>query len=372
MSLIASGAGGTQSTRQSLRRADAMSQTYSVQELAEIVGGTLRGDGSATIAGIADVSEAGPNQAAWVSNPKYAVLVGSSRAGVVLVPTGFGPTPMPAVLCRQIEPAIAKLLAAFARAVSQPEVGIHPTAVIHETACIGRDAAIGPHVVIDADVSVGASCVIHAGAFIGRGTQVGDECLIWPNVVIRDGCLVGNRVTVHANAVIGADGLGFYFDEGRHHKYPHVGGVKLEDEVEVGAGTCIDRAKFGYTIVGRGTKIDNQVHLAHNVRVGEHCIFAAQSGVSGSVRIGNCVAFGGRGAALDNLTIGEGARLAGGVTIATKDIPAGMTVSGYPAQDHRREMREQASVRRLPELAEQLKDLRARVERLETAANHPS
>jgi len=349
-----------------------MNPNYSVRDLAEIVGGVLRGDGGATIAGIADVSEADPDRAAWVSNPKYAASVGSSRAGVVLVPAGFGPTPMPAILCQRIEPAIAKLLAAFARPVSRPEAGIHPTAVIHETARIGRDAAIGAHVVIDADVSVGASCIIHAGVFIGRGTQVGDECVIWPNVVIRDGCLVGNRVTIHANAVIGADGLGFYFEEGRHHKYPHIGGVRLEDEVEVGAGTCIDRAKFGYTIVGRGTKIDNLVQLAHNVRVGEHCMFAAQSGVSGSVRIGNYVVFGGRGAALDNLTIGEGARVAGGVTIATKDIPAGMTVSGFPAQEHRREMREQASVRRLPELAEQIKDLRARVERLETAANHPS
>jgi UDP-3-O-[3-hydroxymyristoyl] glucosamine N-acyltransferase len=349
-----------------------MNPTYSVQDLAEIVGGTLRGDGGATIAGIADVSEAGPDQAAWVSNPRYAACVGSSRAGVLLVPADFGPTPMPAIVCQRIEPAIGKLLAAFARPVSQPEPGIHSTAVIHETARIGADAAIGPHVVLDADVSVGASCIIHAGVFIGRGTQVGDECLIWPNVVIRDACLVGNRVTIHPNAVIGADGLGFYFDEGRLHKFPHIGGVQLEDDVEVGACTCIDRAKFGYTVIGRGTKIDNLVQLGHNVRIGEHCVFAGQCGISGSVRIGNHCIFGGNAGTVDNVAIGDGARFAGGVAVATKDIPAGMTVSGYPAQDHRREMRERASVRKLPDLLEQIKNLSARVERLEAAADHPS
>jgi UDP-3-O-[3-hydroxymyristoyl] glucosamine N-acyltransferase len=243
---------------------------------------------------------------------------------------------------------------------------------VHETARIGRDPAIGPYVVIDAEVRIGASCVIHAGVFIGRATTLGDDCTIWPGAVIRDGCIVGSRVMIHPNAVIGVDGLGFYFDEGRHHKYPHTGGVKLEDDVEVGACTCIDRAKFGYTVVGRGTKIDNLVHLGHNVRVGEHCVFAGQCGISGSVRIGDYCIFGGRAGALDNLTIGDGAKFAGGVCVATKDIPAGVTVSGYPAQEYRRELREQASLRRLPALAQQFKELRARVERLEASTNHPA
>ncbi len=348
-----------------------MNPTYTIRELAGIVGGSVRGDDSATVTGVADVSEARPDQATWVSSDKYARRVASSKAGVTLVPPDFGCTPMPAILCRRMESAVARLLSAFAPPPARPEAGIHPTAVIHETARIGRNPAIGPHVVIDAEVSIGASCVIHAGVSIGRDTRVGDACLIWQGAVIRDGCIVGNRVTIHPNAVIGADGLGFYFEEGRHQKFPHIGGVKLEDDVEVGACTCIDRAKFGYTIIGRGTKIDNLVQVGHNVRVGAHCVFAGQSAISGSVRIGDYCIFGGRAGVLDNLAIGDGAKFAGGVCVATKDIPAGVTVSGYPAQEHRREMRERASLRRLPVMAEQLKDLMARVERLETSANHP-
>ena len=173
-----------------------------------------------------------------------------------------------------------------------------------------------------------------------------------------------------ANAVIGADGLGFYFEDGQHHKVPHIGGVMIEDDVEIGACTCVDRSKFGYTIVGKGCKIDNLVQIAHNVRVGEHCVMAAHTGISGSVRIGRNCLFGGRAAALDNLSIGEGARLAGGLAVATKDIPAGLTVSGFPARNHREQLRDQANVRRLPVVMNQLKDLIARVEQLEASVHH--
>ena len=347
-----------------------MSRSYSVKQLAEIVGGSARGDESVVITGVAEVSAASPDDAAWVSNPKYAPKLASSRAGVVLVPEDFGPTPMAAILCDRVDRSVARLLAAFAPPDARPEPGIHPTARIHETVRIGSDPAIGPHVVIEADARVGDAGVIHAGVFIGRGTTVGNDCVIWPNAVIRDGCRVGNRVTIHPNAVIGADGLGFYFAEGRHHKVPHIGGVILGDDVEVGACACVDRAKFGYTVVGRGTKIDNLVQLAHNVKVGEHCVIAAQTGVAGSVHIGDYAVFGGQVAVADNVTIGSRVRCAGGMTMVAKDVPDGMTVSGFTAQDHRRELRERAAVRRLPALAEQLKELIARVEELEASAHH--
>ena len=347
-----------------------MNRAYTVKQLAEIVGGTARGDEGVTITGVAEVSAAGPEDAAWISNPKYASRLASSRAGVVLIPKGFGPTPMVAILCDRVDRSVARLLAAFAPPDARPEPGIHPTAQIHETARIGADPAIGPHAVIEADARVGDGAVIHAGVFIGRGTTVGHDCLIWPNAVIRDGCRVGNRVIIHPNAVIGADGFGFYFDEGRHHKVPHIGGVILGDDVEVGACACVDRAKFGYTVVGRGTKIDNLVQLAHNVKVGEHCVFAGQTGVAGSVHIGDYTVFGGQVGVADNVTIGRRVRCAGGMTMVGKDIPDGMTVSGFTAQDHRRELRERAAVRRLPVLAGQLKDLIARVEQLEASAHH--
>jgi UDP-3-O-[3-hydroxymyristoyl] glucosamine N-acyltransferase len=349
-----------------------MTRTYAIKELAAIVGGVVRGREAAVIAGVADVAEAEPDQATWISSPKYAAKLSTSRAGVVLVPKDFGETPMPAILCERVDRAVARLLGAFAPPMAQPELGIHGSAVVHETASVGPGCAIGPHVVIEADAYIGASCVIHAGVFIGQGTSVGEDCVIWPNAVIRDGCTVGNRVMIHPGAVIGADGLGFYFDEGRHNKVPHIGGVVLEDDVEVGACACIDRAKFGNTIIGRGTKIDNLVQLAHNVRVGEHCVFAGQAGISGSVRIGSYCIFGGKASAVNNVAIGEGARLAGGLAVAAKDLPPGVTVSGFPAQDHRRELRERALIRRLPNMDEQLKALLARVKRLEESADHQS
>ncbi len=347
-----------------------MARTYTIEELATIVGGTTRGDTSTVITGVGDVAEAGPNQATWVSNPKYAAKLTSSRAGAVLVPVDFGETPMPAILCERVDRSVARLLGAFAPPVAHPGPGVHPTAVVHETAQIGSRCAIGPHVVIEARVTIGASSVLCAGVFIGHGTTVGNDCVVWPNVVIRDGCVVGNRVVIHPGAVIGADGLGFFFDEGRHNKIPHIGGVVLEDDVEVGACTCIDRSKFGYTVIGRGTKIDNLVQLAHNVRVGEHCVFAGQAGISGSVRIGNYCILGGRAGVLDNVTLGDGVLMAGGLSIADKDLPPGITASGFPARDHRQELRERAQARKLPQLAKQLKELMARVKRLEESADH--
>lgn len=346
-----------------------MSRTYTVSQLADIVGGKVRGDATATIHGVADVSEAGPKDATWVNREKYVEMLKSSRAGAVLVPADFAATPMPAILCEKIEPSVAKLLGAFAPQVSQPDAGIHPSAVIHPTARIGASPSIGPHVVIDADVRVGDSCVIHAGTFIGRGTTIGEDCVLWPNVVIRDGCVVGRRVMIHSSSVIGADGFGYYFDEGRHNKIPHVGGVILEDDVEIGACTCVDRSKFGYTVVGAGTKIDNQVQVAHNVRIGKHCVLVGQSGLAGSARTGDYCVFGARACVLDNLAIGDRVTVAG-FAIADKDIPDGLMVSGFPARDHRVELRERALVRRLPKLVEQLKDLIHRVEQLEASTHH--
>jgi len=347
-----------------------MTPSYTVGELARIVGGTLRGGGSATIDGVADVAEAGPMQAAWVSLSKYAAKLATSRAGVVLVPTDQGPTPMPAILCERVDRSVAKLLGAFAPPDAALIAGIHPTAVVHQTAKVAAEVSIGPHVVIDEEATIGAGCVIHAGVFIGHGTTVGEGCVIWPNAVVREGCRIGSRVVIHANAVIGADGFGYYFDEGRHNRVPHIGGVILEDDVEVGACACVDRAKFGNTVVGRGTKIDNLVQIAHNVRLGEHNMLAGLAGIAGSVRTGRFCMFGGRAGCLDNITLGDGVRLTALGTVVTKDMPPGVMLSGAPARQHHDELREQAAIRRLPGLAAQLKDLIARVQRLETSANH--
>ena len=345
-----------------------MSRSYTTGELAAIVGGALRGRGSSVIRGVADLAEAEPDSAAWVSRAKYASLLSACRAGVVLVPEDQGPTSMPAILCPRVDRSVAKLFGAFAEEAPPREAGIHPSAIVHRTATVAASATVGPHAVIEAGAAIGERSRIEAGVFIGRGTRVGADCHIEPNAVVREGCRLGDRVTIQPGAVIGADGFGYYFDEGGHQRVPHIGGVVLEDDVEVGACACVDRAKFGNTVIGRGTKIDNLVQIAHNVRLGRHNVLAGQTGISGSVRTGDYCVFGARGASLDNITLGDRVRL-GALAVATKDIPAGMTVSGAPAQDHRMELRERATIRRLPDLVAQLRNLIARVERLETSAD---
>lgn len=343
-----------------------MNRRFTASQLAELVGGTLRGESNAIISGIGDLAEAGPSDASWLTSEKYASKLAGSRAGVVLGPMSLGPAPMPVILCERVERAVAQLLGAFAPPESRPEVGVHPTAVVHPTVQLGNQVAIGAGVFVDRDVRIGAGTVLHPGVYVGRGTILGQNCVLWPNVVIRDGCTLGSRVVIHPNAVIGADGLGFYLDEGRFHKVPHIGGVRIEDDVEIGAGTCIDRAKFGNTVIGRGTKIDNLVQIGHNVRLGEHCVLAGQSGLSGSVRVGNHCVFGGRSGAVDNVTVGDHVRVALASAV-TKDVPSGMTISGFPAVDIREDLREKARVRRLADIVDEWKALIARVERLEAS-----
>lgn len=343
--------------------------SLTVGELAKVVGGVVRGDGSATITGVADIREATGQEAAWVSRDSFAGAVQSSRAGVVLVPIGFADTPMPSILCEKMERSVAALLGAFARPVSRPDPGIHPSAIVHPTAKVGEQPAIGPHVVIDAGAVIGARCIFHAGVLVGRDTIMGDNCEVWPNTVIRDRCTLGSRVIIHSCSVIGGDGFGYYFDGGQHVRIPHVGGVIIEDDVEIGSCSCVDRAKFGNTVIGRGTKIDNHVQVAHNCRVGQHNILAGHTGLSGSVRTGDYCVMGARVTSFDNLTIGHRVQL-GGMSVVTKDLPDGLKANGFPAQDLKDDLREKAAVRRLPGLNDKIKELMERVERLEASAHH--
>ncbi len=349
-----------------------MTRSYTIVELAGIVGGKARGDESVRLTGVADLLQAKPDQVSWVSNAKFAGQINQCHAAALLVPSGFGETPMPAIICERIDRSVALLFGAFSRSAGNAIGGVHATAVVHDSAEIAKNASLGAHVVVEANASVGPHSVLHAGVFIGEGSIVGERCEFWPGVVVRDGCLICDRVVLHPNVVIGGDGLGFYFDEGCHQKVPHIGGVRIEDDVEIGACTCIDRAKIGYTRVGRGTKIDNLVHLAHNVQVGEHCMILADVTVGGSTQIGNYAVLGGAVGISDNLSLGDGVRCASGLTIVTKDIPPGATVSGFPAQAHRAELRLQASLRKVPAIAETLKDLVARVKRLEASAHDKS
>jgi UDP-3-O-[3-hydroxymyristoyl] glucosamine N-acyltransferase len=346
-----------------------MSRSYPLAEVAKWVGGVVRGDASTRICGVAGIDEADSAQIAWLADEKYAPQLKNSKAAAVVVPTHFGATPMPAVLCDHPSLAIAVILEKFAPPTPRPSPGVHPLASVSASAELGRDVAIGPFVVVGDGAVIGDRTVLHAQIFVGAEVRIGADCELWPCVVVRERCRLGNRVVIHPNCTIGADGFGYQYVGGRHAKIPQIGAVEIEDEVEIGANSAIDRAKFGVTRIGKGTKIDNLVQVAHNVRIGANCLIVAQCGIAGSTRLGQGVVLGGKVGLRDHLSLGDGVQVAACACVS-KDVPAGRTVIGSPAVEHEQFIRERAKVRRLPEMAEQLRALIKRVEQLEASTDH--
>ena len=345
-----------------------MSKSYPLAEIAKWVGGAVRGDASTRISGVAGVEEADRAQVTWLSDERFAPQLRTSKAGAVLVDERFGETPMPAILCERPSLAIITILARFAPPIPRPEPGIHPTACVADSARLGRDVCVAPHVVIGDAAEIGDRTVLHANVFVGPETRLGADCEFWPGVVVRERCKLGDRVVVHPNTTIGADGFGYEFADGRHVKIPQTGSVEIADDVEIGANCTIDRAKFGFTRIGAGTKIDNLVQVAHNVQIGPSCIIVAQCGIAGTTRLGRGVVLGGKVGVKDHVVLHDGVQ-AGACACISKDVPAGSRVFGIPAMDHEQWVRERAKVRRLPQLADQLKALIKRVDRLESSAD---
>jgi UDP-3-O-[3-hydroxymyristoyl] glucosamine N-acyltransferase len=270
----------------------------------------------------------------------------------------------PAVLLvEDAELSLAKVLAMFAPPVPRPPVGKHHTAFVAPSASIGEGAHIGPNVFVGDDARVGRNCVLHAGAYVGADVNIGDDCEFFPNVVVRERVTIGNRVIIHANAAIGTDGFGYRWDGKQHVKVPQIGTVIIEDDVEIGSCACIDRAKFAVTRIGRGTKIDNLVQVAHNVVLGPHCIVAGQAGVAGSAKLGAGVVLGGQSAVRDHITMGDGSMLAA-CSGVMDDVEPKSIISGLPALPHRQSLREQAALRKLPELVAEVRELQSQVEAL--------
>ncbi|MGQ9650836.1 MAG: UDP-3-O-(3-hydroxymyristoyl)glucosamine N-acyltransferase [Phycisphaerae bacterium] len=346
-----------------------MSKSYPLAEIAKWVGGVVRGDAGTRITGVAGLEEACSSDIAWLADERYAPQLKNSRAGAVIVPKHFGATPMPAILCDDPSLAISAVLARFAPPVPRPAPGIHPTAVVSALAKLGQGVAVGPLVFVGDNAVIGDRTVLHAQVFVGPDVRIGGDCEFWPGVVIRERCTIGDRVVIHPNSTIGADGFGYQYVGGRHAKIPQIGGVEIEDDVEIGANSTIDRAKFGVTRIGRGTKIDNLVQVAHNVHIGPNCMIVAQCGIAGSTRLGQGVVLGGKVGLRDHISLGDGVQVAACACVS-KDVPAGKTVIGSPAVDHEQFIRERAKVRRLPEMADQLQALIKRVEQLEASADH--
>lgn len=334
-----------------------------VQELAALVGGQFVSGESAPglIRRAAAIAEAEEGDVTFLSNPRYLAGLKDCHATVALVPADFAESIKP-VAMRVADPgrAFAIVLERLAPTpISFPE-GVHLRADVAKSATIGDGVSVGPCAVIETGAQIGANTVIGAGSYIGHDARVGRDCQVGARVTIGARCVLGDRVNIHSGAVIGSDGFGFELKEGRHVKIPQTGIVQVDDDVEIGANTTIDRARFGRTWIGAGTKIDNLVQIAHNVVIGQHCIICAQVGISGSVRLGNYVVLGGQVGVIGHIELADGVQ-AGAQSGISKSHPAGTILWGSPAGPVRETKEQMARVARLDKLA-------ARVRRLEQAA----
>lgn len=336
---------------------------FTVQELAALVGGQFASEADALtkIHGAAAIADAGEGQVTFFGNAKYLAQLKTSRATAALVPVDFS-EPISAIPIRVENPslAFATLLEKFAPAPIRFAPGVHPTAVIGRDVVLGENVSIQPFVVLEDGVQIGANTVVGAHGYVGHEVRIGADCQLAPRVTIGARCVIGNRVVLHPGVVIGADGFGFEFAAGRHVKIPQTGHVQVDDDVEIGGNTTVDRARFGRTWIGEGTKIDNLVQIAHNVVTGKHCIIVSQVGISGSTKLGNYVTLAGQVGVVGHIEVGDqvvvGAK--GGVS---KSVPPKQLMWGSPIAGPIREAREQAAaVRRLPKLLRRV----ARLEQL--------
>lgn len=337
-----------------------------LSELAELVSGEVRGHASLRVTGLNGLAEAGPTELSFFGSARYRAEFLSTRAGAVLVPPDAPARPgLTTVVVANPHLAFAKISAALHER-ARPCPGVRPGAHVHERARVHPDAAVLAGATVEVDAEVGARTVLYPGAYVGERARVGADCTLYPNVTVREGCQVGDRVILHAGSVIGADGFGFVLDleVPEHFKVPQVGIVRVEDDVEIGACSCVDRATFGETVVGRGAKIDNLVQVAHNVRVGPMSILCAQAGVSGSAELGSGVVLAGQVGVVGHIRVGDMAKV-GAQSGVAHSVPDGATVSGSPAFDHREWLKVSAALNRLPDLVKQVRSLQARVAELE-------
>jgi UDP-3-O-[3-hydroxymyristoyl] glucosamine N-acyltransferase len=336
---------------------------HTLGELAGLVGGSVEGDPTLIIAGIAGIQEARTGDLTFVAHRRYLQTLKTSQASAVIIDRTM-PADRPTIRVAQPYRAVATLLTLFYPR-PRPRAGIQQPVALGQRVRLGQDVTLFPFVTLSDDVTIGDRVVLHPGVFVGAGSSLGDDTVLHANVTVYDRVAIGRRVIIHAGAVLGADGFGYVPDpDGHHQKIPQVGGVRVEDDVEIGANVCIDRATMGETLIRRGTKIDNLVHIAHNVEVGEDNLLLAQVGISGSCRLGTHVTLAGQVGLIDHVRIGDHATVIAQAGIA-KDVEPRVIMSGTPAIPHNVWRRMQAAAPRLPELLRTVAALEQRLAALE-------
>ncbi|HET9598592.1 MAG TPA: UDP-3-O-(3-hydroxymyristoyl)glucosamine N-acyltransferase [Anaeromyxobacteraceae bacterium] len=341
---------------------------FTLAELAARVGGEAAGDRALVLARVAPLEDAGPEDVSFFANKKYRRAFEASRAGAVVIEPDEAVPPDRAVIrARNAYLAFARIATLFHPPVEAMPV-VSEAAHVDRSARVDPSAEVMPLAYVGPEAVVGARCILHPGAHVGPRARLGDDCVLWPNAVVRDGCVLGNRVVLEPGCVVGSDGFGFAFDpegEGgsgpRHFKVPQSGIVVVEDDVELGANTCVDRATLGVTRVGRGAKIDNLVQIAHNVEVGPLSILVGQVGIAGSSKLGAGVVAAGQVGIVGHVKIGDGAKLLAQAGI-TNDVPAGAVLSGSPGRAHADWLRLEAALSRLPELLKRVRELEKKLE----------
>ncbi len=334
-----------------------------LSEIAELLGGELVGSADPLISGAAGIEDAVAGDLTFVTSSKLLAQLNSSDASAALIGPGME-TNLPAVRLTKPYEGFADFLEFFQTPLERIFLpGVHSSAVVHSTADVSKAVCIGPHCVIGPGAVVGEGSRLESHVTLGPDVQIGVDCRIYAQVAIRERCRLGDRVILHSGVCIGTDGFGFLPGKNGLKKIPQVGIVVLEDDVEIGSNSCVDRATTGRTIIGRGTKLDNLIQVGHNVNLGSHCVLSGQSGVAGSTTIGSGVAVGGSASIGDHLKVGDGAQIAGKAGVI-RDVPAGATQFGTPAIDFKESFRLFGALRKLPELIR-------RVRKLEEFQNHP-
>jgi len=340
-----------------------------VAQLAKRLGAELAGDAGGIdrqISAVGPVEAAGNDDVTFITDDKHKAALQESQAAAVIVARSFDGLDKPQLIVKNVDAALIEALNIFAPRLTPAAEGIDPTAKVAKGVKLAEGISVGAGVVIDEGVEIGESSVIGSGCKIGQNSKVGKNCRLDSNVVVYHNCRLGNNVVVQANSTIGSTGFGYSFIDGAHRLIPHNGGVVVEDSVEIGANCCVDRAKFGNTIIGAGTKIDNLVQIAHNVVIGKCCLIAALVGIAGSCRLGDGVVLGGQVGLADNIEIGDGAMVGAQAGVMT-NVPAGQKVVWTPAIERKKAARVVSLAICLPKMAEQLKQLSKRVAGLETA-----